>query len=407
MGNNSWDIYLRRLNLNGNSQKDRFITNTQRTITNNFSNSPSYYEVTINDVYQEVQIVDESALNKNANKKRLLCKPDESISIGDEVVWNYVNWICTESEDTQVYIRGIIEKCDSNLKYLSSSGVIVTVPCIIKDRILMGSDENNYYILPNNSIWVTVGSNSDSIPIFVDQRFILSGNVYKIESINNITQPGLINFKMSFDSINEDDNETLSIANYYSNSHTYSITILNNADSDITLGQTLQLESECLDNYEVQTSPTIFYSLLTGSTGIITVSSGGLISTIALGSGSVKATYASSATDTIGIDVIAGAITNYTYSLIGNIQPDSEIKYNQTKTYTAIKRYNTGTQVTGSKFVFTVTGSATSNYILTTSSDTTCTLKCLEYPNDISLIATDNDIPANTVAKVISLKGLI
>lgn len=410
MSKNSWDIYLRRLNLNGYSQKDRQIATTQRIITDKFSNNPSYQVVTINDVSQEVQIVEESSLSKKSNKKRLLCKPNDDISVGDAIIWNNENWICTESEDTQVYIRGIIEKCNNNLKYLSSSGAIVTIPCIVSDRILMGSDENNYYILPNNSIYVTVGSNSDSTPIAVDKRFILGSNAYMVESIDNITKPGLITFKMSFNAINEeDDNVTLEIANYTTDSHSYVVSILNGTSAEITLGNCLQLELECTDNSEVVTSSSIYYYLGTGSTGIVSVTSGGMVSGATYGSGTVYAVYAS-VSDSISIDIVTASINNFTYDLVANIQPENEIKYNQTKNFVAYKYYSTGSEVTGSVFEFTIvlsTGVSSSNYLLTTSSDTVCTLKCLEYPNIVSLIATDQAIPENTITQVISLKGLI
>jgi hypothetical protein len=409
MSRDFWSTYKNRLNQSGSNQKDRLVTNTQRVITDKFSNSPSVETVTINGVSQEVRITDENSLFKNPNKKRLLCKPDENINPGDLVVWDSENWLCTDVDDLEVYIRGIIEKCNNYLKYLDSTGDVVSISCIVTDRILMDAKENDYYILPDNKIWVIVDSNSDSTPIEVFQRFLLSGTAYKIEGVDNLTKPGLIVFKMCLDTIVQDDNEVLGIANYYSNLHTYSISILNGIDADITLGNSLQLELECKDNDTVVVSPVVTYSLITGSTGQITISSGGLISAIALGSGSVKAIYNSSV-DTIGIDIVAGVVNNFTYALLANYEPSNEVKFNQTKIFTAHKYYSTGTEVTGSVFDFSVTlntGSSSNNYLLTTSSDTTCTLKTLEYPFTVTLVASDDAIPANTVAKVISLKGLI
>jgi hypothetical protein len=406
---NSWDVYLRRINQNGSSQKDRLVANAQRIITDNFSNSPSFETVTINGTSQEVNIVDENSLFKNPNKKRILCKPDETISNGDLVVWDSENWLCTDTDDIEVYVRGIIEKCNNNLKYLSSVGATVTVPCIISDRILLDAKENKYYILPNNEIWVIVDSNSDSTPIDVDQRFLLSGNAYKVEAIDNITKPGLITFKMCFDSIVEDDNTSLGIANYTSMSHTYAILILNGSEINLSLGSSLQLEIECTDNDEVVTSPTVAYSLLTGSTGFISVSTSGLVSGAVLGSGSVKATYSSS-TDSIAINIVTSTTSLFTYNLVANIEPSNEIKYNQTKSYMAHKYYSTGTEVTSSQFTFTVTlgtSSNTSNFLLSTSSDNSANLKCLEYVHGITLVATDDSDITQNVARVITLKGLI
>lgn len=409
MAKDSWQVYQDRLNRSGITPKDRLITNAQRVINNQFTNSPSYQIVTINGVSQEVQIIEENILYKDSNKKRLLCKPSETISVGDIIVWNSENWLCTDTDNIEVYKKGIIEKCDDNLLYLDSAGELVTVPCVVNDRILMNVEENRYYILPDNQVWVVVGDNDDSAAIAEDMRFLLGGKAYKVVAIDNITRNGLITFKMHFDSIVEDDNTALGIANYTSRLHTYMITILNGASMEITLGDNLQLQVECTDNDEVVTSPDITYSLATGATGIVSVSTSGLISADTLGSGTIVATY-NEETDSINVDVVAGVVENFVYSLVGNIQPDNEVKYNQTKNYVATKKYSTGTEVTGSMFEFSIvlgTGASSSNYLLTTSSDTQCALKGLQYPYSISLVATDQDIPANSVAKAISLKGLL
>ncbi len=405
----SWDVYQRRLNKSGTSQKNRIIANAQRTITDSFSNSPSYELVTVNGVSQDVQITEDNILRTDSNKKRIICKPDETISNGDLVVWDSENWLCTDTDDNGIHARGIIEKCNNSLVYLDSTGETVTVNCIITDRILMNQKENDYYILPDNKIWVIVDSNDETTVITEDQRFILNGNAYKVESIDNVTKSGLVIFKMKTDAIIEDDSVALGIANYTSKSHSYSIVILNGSDAEITLNESLQLQLECTDNSEVVVDPTITYSLTTGSTGVISVSASGVILGSLIGSGNVVATY-NSATDSIDIDIVTAALVSYSYDLVANIQPENEVKYGQTKSFTAYKYYNTGTVVTGSVFEFTVnlgTGASSSNYLLTTSSDVSVSLKCLQYPYSISLVATDQDILANTVTQVISLKGLV
>ncbi len=408
MSKDYWSTYLNRINLSGASQKDRLIAKAQRIITDNFSDSPSYQSVTINGVSQDVRIVEENTLYKNSNKKRLLCKPDETISIGDLIVWDSENWLCTDADTVEIYVRGIIEKCDDYLRYLDSAGVLVEVPCIINDRILMNVEENRYYILPDNQVWVIVGNNDESAAITVDQRFLLGNNAYKVVAIDNITKPGITTFKLHTDSIIQNDNKDLQIADYYSNLRTYSITILNSDSVEITLGNTLQLEVECTNNNVLVTSPNVTYSLVTGVTGVVSVSASGVIFADALGSGSVVVNY-NEATDSINIDVVAGIVENFTYNLLASIEPSSELKYNQTKIFNAYKYDSNGNLVTG-VFEFTVTlgtGANTSNYLLSTSSDDSASLKCLQYPYNILLVATDQDLPANSIARTISLKGLI
>jgi hypothetical protein len=404
MSRSAWDVYQRRLNKNGTTQRDRTIINAQRLIAKDFSDSPSYKSVTINGIDRDVQIIEEHALRSDSNKKRILCKPDESISIGDLVVWDTVSWLCTDTEDNiAFYERGVIEKCNNNLKYIDSAGELVTIPFVITDRISMGQKENDYYILPDNKIMVMVADDGDSEEIVVDKRFLLNSNAFKVESIDNITKPGINIYRMVFDAIVEDDDKVLGIANHTSRSHTYAISILNGDSVEITLFDSLQLEAECTDNNEIVSSPEVTYSLVTGSTGIISVSTGGLVTADVLGSGNIIATYNES-TNSINIDVVADIVENFTYMLVANYEPSNEIKYNQTKIFNAYKYNSSGDLVTG-VFEFVVSGT-TSTFLLSTSTDDSATLKCLEYPYEISLVATDQDT-ANTIAKVISLKGLI
>jgi hypothetical protein len=411
MSRSVWDIYQRRLNKNGTTQRDRTIINAQRLIAKDFSDSPSYKSVTINGIDRDVQIIEEHALRSDSNKKRILCKPDESISIGDLVVWNTISWLCTDTEDNiAFYERGVIEKCNNNLKYIDSAGGLITIPCVVTDRILMGQTENDYYILPDNKIMVMVADDEDSEEIVVDKRFLLNDNAYKVESIDNITKPGLNILKMSFDAITQNDNKDLGVADYYSNLVSYSINILNGDEANVALGESILLELECKDNDSVITSPDVTFTLEEGSTGYISVDSSGLVSADAIGSGSIIATYNSS-TDSININVVTSTTSTYVYSLVGDIQPQNEIKYNQQKEFTAYKRYATGTVVTGAIFEFSVTlsgtGDSSSNYLLTTSTDNSAILKCLQYPYSISLVATDQDDITQSVTQVISLKGLI
>jgi hypothetical protein len=83
--------------------------------------------------------------------------------------------------------------------------------------------------------------------------------------------------------------------------------------------------------------------------------------------------------------------------------PDSEIKLNQTKTYTATK-YNNGVAITQG-FTFSVSGDATA-YTLTTLDSNNCTLKCLKSGYTVILSATDTSDVTKVTTKSITLKSL-
>jgi len=215
---------------------------------------------------------------------------------------------------------------------------------------------------------------------------------------------------MCFDAVISDDNLTLGIANYTSRSHSYNLVILNGSEINLTLSSNVQLDVQVTDNDEVVTSPSLVYSLITGSTSYLTVSTSGLVNGLVLGTGSVKASYNTSTTDSILVHIVTAATSSFVYSISADIQPSNEVKYQQSKIYQAHKKYFTGTDVTGTVFNFSVnlgTGSSTGNFTLATSSDTECTILALQYPYNITLVATDQADVTQSVSQVISLKGLI
>ena len=80
-----WNDYQARRGLD---RKTLYVNNMKNTISTEFKNSTSYNLVKINNVDRDVRIVEENSIIKNPNKKRLLCYPDETISVGNIILWN-------------------------------------------------------------------------------------------------------------------------------------------------------------------------------------------------------------------------------------------------------------------------------------------------------------------------------
>jgi hypothetical protein len=112
-------------------------------------------------------------------------------------------------------------------------------------------------------------------------------------------------------------------------------------------------------------------------------------------------------TDSINVEIIADETHNYTYDLVGNISPDTEIKTNSTKVYTAHK-YDNGTLVENVEFAFEIiAGDTPSNkYVFTIVDNKSCTLKAVGYLYYVTIRATD--ISNNKfIDKVIKLRSSI
>ena len=65
----NWELYEKKLKIDGNSIRERSINNTIDAINDSFVNSPSYFEVYINDseTTTGVQIVSGSSTGSQGN----------------------------------------------------------------------------------------------------------------------------------------------------------------------------------------------------------------------------------------------------------------------------------------------------------------------------------------------------
>lgn len=320
---------------------------------------------------------------------------------GDLITWDTEKWLIL-SEIGHVrytFYKGQMRKCNFNIIF-NFTGIFKTIPAIV-DTKTTGINENNYYILPSGNINVYLQDITDTQDITIEQRFIIAQQPYKIIGIDK-TSVGCIILTAEKDVVIADDNLTLEIANY--NTWVYTLTIDNGDTANLLVSGTLQLSSTVMLNDLTVTGIDILYSAATGATGIYSLSTGGLINGLSLGSGMITALMDDKPTvnDSIIVNVTVG--DNFTYELLGT----GIVKYGQTQTFEAVKK-NNGTVVTG-VFDFSVilsTGSSSSNYTFTVIDDDTATIKCEQYLYYITLRGTDHDIPASYIDKAIQLKGLV
>ena len=323
-----WDDYQARRGLD---RKSLYVNNMKNTISTEFKNSTSYNLVKINNVDRDVRIVEESSIIKNPNKKRLLCYPDETISVGNIVLWNSENWICTETDTTsEVSDVGLISRCNNVLKfYDKNQNILYNIPCIIQNSNIK-LDNDKFMFLPADEHILICSNNADSSNIDLNTRFILNDNAYSIIGIDNISNQGLLNIRIKDDQINSDDNLDLSIANYYSHQIVREIYILNGTSASLLFNNaTLQLNTICKDNNVIVDNPIITYS--SSNINIATVSSTGLITCKGTGDVIITAIY-SGVSDTITIHGDISEVDDYNIV----ITPlDETLKISRSITFTA------------------------------------------------------------------------
>jgi hypothetical protein len=189
--------------------------------------------------------------------------------------------------------------------------------------------------------------------------------------------------------------------------HNYSIEVLNGAEQTVKYGNTLQLNVQVKDNGSVL-SPTPSISYETSNGSVCTVDENGLVlATNDSGNAIVTVKLSSDTNISTSIKIISASsqVANNTYTLVGNMQTDTQISINQTKTYTANK-FNNDLVVDG-QFTFSIIGNVPSSaYILTTINNNQCSLKCNASPYTVTLRAIDNN-NGQYIDKIILFVNLI
>jgi len=307
----NWDLYETRIIIDGNTERDNQINTIKNSVLNNFANSPSYFLTLRNGIEQGFNIVEENEIIKNPNKKRVICKPVETIIVGDIIEFDNSNWICTENDTTsEIYDIGIISRCNNTLLFYPSqsnenpiSNELIEIPCIV-GNISIGTSETKHITTIDNEVPLTLPNTEITRQIKVNDIYKLGLNSYMISNVaNDISVKGLLIYKMKYSEIEQ----VVPV-------HSYSISILNGLTASIMQNDTLQLNIEVMDNdIPFSTIPTIIYT--SSDESICTVDSNGLITAInPSGICIVTATY-NGVSDSITISISAIEIHNYTVDI--------------------------------------------------------------------------------------------
>ena len=298
-----WTDYQAR---RGSDRKSLYVNNMKNTISTEFKNSTSYNLVKINNVDRDVRIVEESAIIKNPNKKRLLCYPDETISVGDIILWDSENWICTETDTTsQVSDVGIISKCN-NVINIHKNNTSYQIPCTISKSLSLNTEDNQYIETVDNSLFLTVSNTSITQQINVNDIYRIGKYNYQISSVpDDISQQGLLIFKMKYSEVEQEE-------------HVYTLTILNNDNLQIAQSQSLIINTILTDNKEIVSSPNLLYS--SSDEDIATIDKNGIVSILNVGNVVISVSMSADNTisDSINIEIIEDEIHNYTVEISGS-----------------------------------------------------------------------------------------
>jgi hypothetical protein len=197
-----FDTYRKLLDIKGGSMQGSQKESLKQNILSNFYNSPSYYQVTINNspTTSDVWITDDS---ETKELKRITTKPDADVlNVGDVVNWNGANWLTLIVDDMSgIYYRGTLELCNSTLTIQSPPTQVDTgltdgmgrpiitetpststnYPCIVKSNGYLRKQTDEQINLPEGRMLISIQYTTN--PMIVENaEFTMYNRKYKIIS---------------------------------------------------------------------------------------------------------------------------------------------------------------------------------------------------------------------------------
>lgn len=377
---------FRKISQSSLTEKERTVDLIKNDILNDFQRSPSFYEVYIGDILREVQIITD-----RKNNKKILSKPNESFNLGDVVTWNGNKFLVIDiDEDNQIQTKGVIQLCNNYLNFYDQNHILYQIPCIIGNNISTSLEETKYMIENDDNITIRIPNNDITSSININDIYKIGRWNYKVISLSDIVEPGLLVLKMEFVTENQEE-------------HVYTLEILNGNNLQIAQSQSLTLNVEVRDNGEIISTPPLSY--YSSDENIATIDSSGVVSILTTGTVIFTATMSSDeiVNDSITVEIIADEQNNFTYVFTPSMLPKDEIIIGQTKDYN-VQQYNNGDPI-DQTFTFSIIGDPTS-YKFTVIDGNNCRIEALKSGYTITLKAVDNNNTANVAEQVIALKNL-
>lgn len=222
--NNYRDMYLKRMDRMGTTNKDRAMKAKEREFNNYFENALNKEYCLIDGNPSEVIFQDHSqSNNKDLSDDKYIVAPNYT----DVKVGSYIDWrdsqllVFTEEIKTIPTHQQLKAKIVNwTLKWVNSDGKIATTGAYVQNQTLytLGIATSGHYISVVDGKMMMYVQNNEATRkgLKVGARIFVGLSVYKITFADIVSRKGLINLLMMEDTFNEStDNRELEVADYY------------------------------------------------------------------------------------------------------------------------------------------------------------------------------------------------
>ena len=187
-----WETYNNRLNVNGNTNRERHINHLKDVISRKSVDNPSYKDILLNGV--ETQLIINSGTQPYYKEFQSL--PDQQINIGDYIEWANSHWIVTTCDsDDEIYRDGKLEECNYLLKWQNELGEIIERWSIIKSasKYNDGTTSNDVLSLGSDQLSIIIPLDEEAIKLkkSMGKKFFIDSNkkdptTYELTGTGNV-----------------------------------------------------------------------------------------------------------------------------------------------------------------------------------------------------------------------------
>lgn len=222
---NPWADYNARMTCAGDTRRDTRVTRAQDWISRKAPSSPGFHEVKINGQNQYITVRHQEEMSL----KRICAMPGEHLTHGGLVEFADNIWLITEIDpDNEVYERGLMQRCNHQLKWINKSGKLIEKWCIVEDgtKYLIGEKAAQLMSIGDARIAVTVGKDEDTIELDRGMRFLIDDLDVENPLAYQITKPnrffnqyngeGIFRYILNEVNVTVNDDTELRIADFLS-----------------------------------------------------------------------------------------------------------------------------------------------------------------------------------------------
>ena len=330
--------------------KQSYIDEFEEMCIANYENAPNYYGSTDADAVQSetaygnktfapitcrVDSVVDPTTGKNVGddyKNFILLPNDAKVFIGKLFLWQNNYWLAVNTNTYESVTNGcIVRRCNNALKWVDIYGVVQTEPCVIGYDILRPENfKTQEAVLAQGSELVYCQKNTLTNQLQPNMRFLFgteeSITAWKITGggiknyLNNQTldnySPAVTELKIE---VNFKNPQTDDFANGVADAYINQYQIIINQDAiQQNVGFTTTLTATVYKDGAVSTDGVLWSS---SDVTKCTVSSGGVINLVALGTATITAKVANNQSiyATVGITVTATPVAEYDIRITPNI----------------------------------------------------------------------------------------